>query len=168
MSKAFISLGTNMGDKLKNLHKAINEISLRAGKVELLSGMYETEPWGFSSDEAFINMVILIESNISPDDLMKECLDIEQKMGRIRDKSKSGYQSRIIDIDILFYDGMIISDAWVKIPHPLIQYRRFILEPLCDIAKDFIHPVLNKSISELLSECQDEGKVRLYQSSSSV
>lgn len=157
-----------MGDKIKNLNKAINEISFKAGEVILLSGMYETEPWGFSSDESFINMVILIDSNLSPVDLMKECLDVEQKMGRVRDKSKPGYQSRIIDIDILFYDEMIISNTWVKIPHPLIQYRRFILEPLNDIAKDFMHPFLNKSISELLAECQDEGRVKLTQSSSSV
>ena len=168
MSKVFISLGTNLGDKLKNLYTTIIEIKNNLGEVILISGKYETEPWGFSAEESFINLVILIDTNLQPVDLMKKILSIEKKMGRIRKKNKTGYESRVIDIDILFYEDIIISNIWVKIPHPLIQHRRFILEPFNEIAKDFRHPVLNKRISELLAECQDEGKVKLIQSSSSV
>ncbi len=168
MSEVFISLGTNMGDKILNLETAISEINNKIGEVVKISGKYETEPWGFSAEESFINMVILIRSYLEPVDLMKGCLSIEKIMGRVRKKNKTGYESRVIDIDILFFDDKIISNTWVKIPHPLIQFRRFILEPFNEIAKDFQHPVLKKRISEILAECQDEGRVTLIQSSSSV
>ncbi|MDA3929805.1 MAG: 2-amino-4-hydroxy-6-hydroxymethyldihydropteridine diphosphokinase [Prolixibacteraceae bacterium] len=154
MKKAFLSLGTNLGDKEKNLSRAIRYINVGIGQMIDLSGLYETEPWGFESNEKFLNMVIEIVTDLTPLEMIDKCLEIENKLGRIR-KVFKGYSSRTIDIDILFYDDIVLSEANLILPHPHIQNRRFILEPLCEIAPDFIHPVLNKTLKELLIECTD-------------
>lgn len=157
MKKAFLSLGSNIGDKKKNLARAIRYINVGVGHIIDLSGIYETDPWGFDSEEKFLNMVIEIISDLTPSEMMKKCLEIEVKLGRVRSK-KDGYSSRIIDIDLLFYQKEIISEPDLIIPHPHIQNRRFVLEPLCEIDPDFIHPVLGKSIAALLAECSDNTK----------
>ena len=147
-----------MGDKGKNLARAIRYINVEVGPVVELSGIYETEPWGFESDSTFLNMVIKIVSELTPLEMIDQCLEIETKMGRIRN-SKEGYSSRMIDIDILFYGNEVISENRLILPHPHIQNRRFILKPLCDIAPDYIHPVLGATISALLAKCSDTGIV---------
>jgi 2-amino-4-hydroxy-6-hydroxymethyldihydropteridine diphosphokinase len=160
MIKIFLSLGTNLGNQEANLSAAIAEICENIGNISLLSGIYETEAWGFESESNFLNQVIMLETNLNPAQLINSCLNIEKKMGRER-KLTGNYESRIIDIDILFYGDSIVNEDKLCIPHPLMQNRRFILEPLYEIAPDFIHPLLGKSISKLLEECADTGTVKL-------
>jgi len=159
MIKVFLSLGSNLGNKWENLAKAIKEIEFSIGKVNSISGIYETEAWGFECKSNFLNQVILIETEIDPIHLIHFCLEIERKMGRVRSEN-GNYESRIIDIDILFYGESIVDDNNLTIPHPHLHKRRFILEPLNEIAPDLIHPVLEKSISELLATCSDTGLVK--------
>jgi 2-amino-4-hydroxy-6-hydroxymethyldihydropteridine diphosphokinase len=158
MKKAFISLGSNVGDRKKNLGKAIRYINVSVGHIIDLSGIYETEPWGFESDEKFLNMVVEVISDLSPFEMMRNFLEIEKKLGRERFKSER-YTSRTIDIDLLFYQDLIITEPELTVPHPHLHLRRFVLEPLCQIDPDYIHPVFGKTVTELLANCPDEGEV---------
>lgn len=158
MRKAFLSLGTNLGERDKNLAKAIRYINMSVGHIIDLSGIYETEPWGFESDTKFLNMVVEIITDLTPHELLANCKDIENKLGRDRSMA-IGYSSRIIDIDILFYEKEIVSDPDLVLPHPHIQSRRFILEPLAEIAPEFVHPQLNLTTKQLLADCIDEATV---------
>jgi 2-amino-4-hydroxy-6-hydroxymethyldihydropteridine diphosphokinase len=159
---AFIGLGTNLGNREENLKKAIDKIIVYAGEVISSSGIYLTEPWGFRSEDHFFNMVIGIKTSLKPVDLLKQLLKIEMEAGRVRGPEK--YSSRIIDIDILLYENEIINKPYLKVPHPMIQERRFVLVPLCDIAAEMIHPVLKKTFAELLKECRDESVVKKFKS----
>lgn len=159
MKKAFISLGTNLGDRNKNLLKAVRYINVGVGHIIDLSGIYETDPWGFDSNDKFLNMVIEIITDLTPEEMLMKCMEIESIMGRSRDES-SGYSSRIIDIDILFYADQIIQTKSLKIPHPYLHERNFVLEPLCEIAPDLVHPVLELTIAELLNNSTDQSNVK--------
>jgi 2-amino-4-hydroxy-6-hydroxymethyldihydropteridine diphosphokinase len=159
---AFLGLGTNLGDREENLKKAIVNISAFAGEVISFSQIYETEPWGFRSEDHFFNMVIQIKTNLKPVDLLKQLLKIEIQMGRARGTEK--YSSRIIDIDILLYENEIINKPYLKVPHPMIQERKFVLVPLCDIAPGMIHPVLKKTFASLLKDCRDKSVVKKIKS----
>jgi len=161
MMKVFLSLGSNLGNRQTNLSKAINEIDENVGRVISFSGVYETEAWGFESNDNFLNQVIVVMTDVEPFQLIDDLLDIEKTMGRKRNDYRK-YESRIIDIDILFYGEEIISEENLKIPHPLLHERKFILEPLNEIAPDLIHPILCKSISKLLDECADTGAVKVF------
>ena len=147
MATVFIGIGSNLGDRRLNLEQSVGSIALKAGSVIMQSGIYETEPWGFSSDSSFLNMVIKVETGLEPEELLFQLLDIEKEMGRVR--TGKGYRSRVIDLDILLYDDLVINSGELVIPHPLLHKRMFVLEPLCEIAPDFVHPVLNKTIAEL-------------------
>lgn len=156
----FIGLGSNLGDREVFLRKALDFIDERAGVVVSSSPVYETEPWGFPSEENFLNMVAEIRTEMTPDDLLQELLHIEFRMGRVR--SGQGYSSRKIDLDILLYNNLTIHKHGLRIPHPLMHERRFVLVPLCDIAPGIIHPVFKKPISVLLEECKDKSQVIRY------
>lgn len=158
MKKAFLSLGSNIGDKKKNLSRAIRYINVGIGHIIDLSGIYETEAWGFKTDETFLNMVIEIITDLHPEQVLDQCLQIEKQLGRVRNESEE-YSSRIIDIDVLFYGDQIVSTPHLSLPHPLLHIRRFVLEPLCEIAPDFVHPELGDTIKSLLEKCSDESKV---------
>jgi 2-amino-4-hydroxy-6-hydroxymethyldihydropteridine diphosphokinase len=158
MKKAFISLGTNIGDRNKNLAKAIQYINVGIGHIIDLSGVYETEPWGFESSDKFLNMVIEVLSDLTPEEMLPKCLEIEQLLGRVR-STENGYISRTIDIDILFFADVVISSDLLTIPHPHIADRRFVLEPLAEIAPDYVHPILGKNMKELLNACSDQTQV---------
>jgi len=158
--EAFIGLGTNLGNREENLRKAIDKINMQAGEVVSSSSIYETEPWGFSSKDHFLNMVIGIKTSLKPVDLLKQLLKIEMEAGRVRGTER--YSSRIIDIDLLLYGNEIINKPYLKVPHPLIQERNFVLVPLCDIAAEMIHPVLKKTFAALLEECRDESDVKKF------
>ena len=158
MNKAFFSIGSNRGEKKKNLARAIKYINLSIGHTIDLSGIYESEPWGFESNENFLNMAIEVITDLSPEEVLKKCLEIELKLGRVRN-NQEGYASRTIDIDILFYADTILKTADLVIPHPLIHQRRFVLEPLAEIASHLIHPIFGESIEQLLKECKDNSKV---------
>ncbi|MBP5589332.1 MAG: 2-amino-4-hydroxy-6-hydroxymethyldihydropteridine diphosphokinase [Bacteroidales bacterium] len=157
--RAFIGLGSNMGDKRQNLKTAINEIDRLAGDVVSRSKIYETAPWGFESPSFFFNMVIEIETTLSPFELLALLLKIEAIMGRKR--IGVGYSSRPIDLDILFCDDLIISEPKLTIPHPLISERLFVLKPLNDICPTKKHPITHLSVREMLEQCKDDGNIAL-------
>lgn len=158
METAFLGLGSNLGDREGNLRKAIMEISRSAGKVVASSPVYETEPWGFRSEQDFLNMAVRLETDLGASELLMRLLEIEKQLGRKRTGEQ--YSSRVIDIDILLYGDLIINENGLKIPHPRLHQRKFVLVPLCDIAPDAIHPVYKKSLSELLRSCNDQNEVR--------
>jgi len=158
--QVYLGLGSNLGRREENLHKALELIGEKTGNVLVSSSVYETEPWGFEAEHRFLNMVIKLETKLVPSDLLEVLLEIEKSMGRVRDKKK--YSSRVIDIDILFYEDLDIAYHNLKIPHPYIQDRRFVLVPLVEIAPDFMHPVLQKSVKDLLDTCTDNSAVRVF------
>ncbi len=157
MRRVYLGLGTNLGDREKNLQSALEKINWNVGAVMVTSSVYETDPWGFTSENKFLNMVAEVKTDLKPSGLLGRILMIETLMGRTREGKE--YKSRIIDIDILFYNNRILTKKALTVPHPGLQDRRFVLEPLCEIAPDFIHPVYKKNIKDLLIECKDESKV---------
>ena len=114
------------------------------------SSAYITEPWGFEADEWFLNELLVVETDLEPDDLMDRLLEIETELGRVRHPEIPGYQSRAIDLDILYYGDRVIDTEKVTIPHPLLHLREFALKPLCEVIPDFIHPVFHLSQTQLL------------------
>lgn len=157
MAQAYISLSSNLGDRVGFIEKA-TEALRGAGTVYRVSSFYKTEPWGIKKQPWFMNVCLEMETALTPEALLQTCLDIEKKLGRVRQKK---WGPRIIDIDILFYDSQIVDSDTLYIPHPEISKRRFVLAPLAEIAPDFHHPILKKSIKELLKECPDPSIVKL-------
>jgi 2-amino-4-hydroxy-6-hydroxymethyldihydropteridine diphosphokinase len=153
----YIGLGSNRGDRMAHLEKAMERIADRIGKICLKSSVYATEPWGYEDDRFFLNMALEVETLLSPASILLEIRSIEQELGRIR--GVQGYQGRTIDIDILFYNDLVIRSTDLVIPHPLLQERKFVLVPLAEIAGNYIHPVFNKSVATLLNECPDQKQV---------
>ncbi len=152
--KVYISLGSNKGDKFKNLQHAVDAIYKNIGTVKLISKVYKSPAFGFESDD-FFNACLILESYLKPSKILQELLVIETEMGRIRSK-KEGYEARIIDLDILFIEDEIIDTKKLQVPHPEMHKRKFVLEPLCDFASKLKHPLFNKEVSELLTECDDK------------
>ena len=158
MASIYLLLGSNMGDKKAHLNQAMILIRQQIGEIVAQSSIYETEPWGFKDNSYFLNQVLKIRTSLHPESLLTDILSIEKKIGRQRIKNQ--YESRIIDIDILFYDELIINSEQLTIPHPLIEKRKFVLIPLVEIADDFIHPVSGKTMNCLLNECKDKSEVK--------
>lgn len=156
MQTAFLLLGSNIGNRLSHFKNAENLIAINIGTITKSSSVYESEPWGFSNQPTFLNKVIRLETLLSSFQLLKALLEIEKTVGRIRTEK---WHERIIDIDIIYYDAEIINSEHLKIPHPFLQDRRFTLEPLHEIAPDFIHPIFNKNNRQLLMNCKDPLKV---------
>jgi 2-amino-4-hydroxy-6-hydroxymethyldihydropteridine diphosphokinase len=157
MKTLFLGLGTNLGNRETNLENAIALIDEQIGSVIKTSSVYETPPWGFDAENDFLNMVLCVGTELSPDEIMKKITAIESGMGRERGQDR--YSSRIIDIDILLYDDLVTSGNGIKIPHRLMHERRFVLVPLCEIAPDIVHPVLKQNIMFLLKTCRDRSKI---------
>jgi 2-amino-4-hydroxy-6-hydroxymethyldihydropteridine diphosphokinase len=157
MKKVFLGIGTNLGNREGNLRKAVEKVEENIGRILNSSSVYETAPWGFEAENDFLNMVISVETEYSPGELLKKILGIESMLGRERNQDR--YSSRVIDIDILLYDDLIINEKGLKIPHRLMHERRFVLVPLCEIAPDLLHPTLNMPISSLLHDCRDRSKI---------
>ena len=150
MALVYLSLGTNLGDKKRNLKEAILRLSLDIGTIVCQSGYYGFKPWGFESDNSFLNAVVLIETHLSPFELLNKTKEIEKELGRTI-KTAQSYSDRIIDIDILLYDILIIDQPALKIPHPLMMERDFVLIPLCEIAPELVHPASGKKFRELIT-----------------
>ncbi len=157
----YMSLGSNMGDKFLHLQKAVNAVFEEIGAIEKISPVYETASWGFEAD-SFLNAALLVQTNFEVETVLAKVLEIEKKLGRNR-KQTSEYESRIIDIDILYFDDTVFNSDNLQVPHPKIQERGFVLQPLNDIAPDVIHPVLKKSTSQLLEECTDATEINKLQ-----
>lgn len=158
----FVLLGSNLGDRELLVNQARKMIGEKCGKIVGRSRLYESEPWGFKAEHWFLNQVVKVETSLSPDTLMLVLLDIEKELGRDRSVPHEGYVSRPMDLDILYYGDKIIDTQMVMAPHPRLHQRRFTLLPLCDVAPDFVHPVMRETNLQLLDECHDDGKVNIY------
>lgn len=152
MSKVYISLGTNLGDKRANLNASLDKLNERVGNVVSLSAFYNTAPWGFSSDNSFLNAACCIITQLSPFQLLKEIKEIEKEMGRDIKSVNGVYHDRIIDIDILLYDDLQINTSELVIPHPLMSKRDFVMIPLKEIAPNVVHPILKQQIKDCIDK----------------
>jgi len=159
MAVVYFSLGSNEGNRLDSLVKATQLIDNLIGKVMKYSSVVESEPWGFISESTFYNMVLQVNTELAPHQILSKALDIEASIGRIRHGNV--YTNRIIDIDILFYDADEIDDENLVIPHPLMHKRKFVLQPLAEIAPDLMHPVFNASIPELLFQLNETNPISI-------
>ena len=156
MPTVHLGLGTNIGEKKENLTRAIEALSLALGNYTALSAFMKTEPWGFDSNNTFLNCVVAFDTTIPPTRLLDITEKIERELGRTTKSTGGTYHDRIIDIDILFYGNEIIESPRLTIPHPLMHLRDFVLEPLVMIAPDVIHPTIGKSISTLAAELKEQ------------
>lgn len=162
MAIAYLCLGTNSGDRARLVEQAVNFLNLADGiKIIRTSALYETEPWGVKEQNWFLNIAVEIKTSLSPQDLMVKCLNIEQMLGRNREK-ETRWGERPIDIDIIFYDNALIDSQILTLPHPRMHLRAFVLVPLLELVPDFVHPVLNKTISQIYDELADVEDVCLY------
>ncbi|MAM22964.1 MAG: 2-amino-4-hydroxy-6-hydroxymethyldihydropteridine diphosphokinase, partial [Croceibacter sp.] len=150
----YLSLGSNLGNRFEHLQYALDALFETVGHVLKVSSVYETPAFGFKGD-AFLNIAVSLQTILSPKDLMAEILSIETHLGRIRTKTK-GYASRPIDIDILFYEDLVIETELLTVPHPHMANRKFVLQPLLDIGAEKVHPKLNKTVTTLFQECNDD------------
>lgn len=157
MAKTYLCLGSNLGDRKKNIQKALELLAERGIKLVSRSSIYETEPVGFKMQPLFYNICIETETSLEPDALLAELQEIELKSGR---KKSEKWGPRIIDIDILFYNNIIINSAKLVIPHPEVQNRKFVLAPMVEIAGSYVHPGFNLTIKELLERGNFEEKVK--------
>ena len=153
-----LHLGSNLGTPSQNLKSAILAIAEKVGQISIKSSIYRTEAWGETEQPDFLNQSILVTTALSAEMVLDTILNIETEMGRIREQK---WGPRLIDIDLLFYDNLILKTASLTIPHPEIPYRNFVLIPTMEIFGDFIHPVFNLSIEELYLRSRDEGEVFL-------
>lgn len=147
----YLGLGTNLGDKERNLRMAVQKIEERIGKIVSLSAFYVTAPWGFASDNSFLNAVACVEIPLRPLEVLKETQAIERELGRTSKSMGGVYSDRLIDIDLLLYGDTIMDEEGLILPHPLMTERRFVMEPLAEIAPDVMHPVLHKTMKELFT-----------------
>jgi len=160
MGTAVLLTGSNIGIRERFLHEAKCIIADKAGSITAYSEIYESEPWGFDCEKRFLNMALMIETNLAPLQLLEIIHQIETSMGRIR-KNKT-YESRTIDIDIIFYDDIIMNTDNLVLPHPHFAERRFAITPVNDICDNWLHPVLKKSVKQMLDECKDKSQVALF------
>ncbi|EDU38671.1 TPA: 2-amino-4-hydroxy-6-hydroxymethyldihydropteridine diphosphokinase [Clostridium botulinum] len=149
MHTAYVAFGSNIGEKENYIKRALEKIEERKIKIIKVSPIYETEPYGVLDQDSFLNGVVKIETNLTPENLIKELLLIEKQLDRVRERR---WGPRTIDLDIIFYDDLIINKNNLIIPHKDMENREFVLKPLCDIDKNFIHPVLKKSVKQLYDE----------------
>ncbi|WP_221389791.1 2-amino-4-hydroxy-6-hydroxymethyldihydropteridine diphosphokinase [Dyadobacter sp. NIV53] len=155
----FLLLGSNLGERLQVLRSAVELIEEQIGQIKSASSVYETAPWGVLDQPAFLNQVIELQTVLDPEEVLRIILAIEQELGRVRYER---WGARVIDIDILYFQDLILDSARLTIPHPRLHERRFTLAPLAEIAPDFIHPVFHKSSAQLLAVCTDNSEVKLF------
>lgn len=170
MSPLYLLIGGNQDNRQQIINNATNLIQQRIGFVAVSSHIYETEPWGDFQDpntQPFLNIALLVHTNLTPLQALSSALLIEKELGRQRIGLPSSsnlrtYSSRPIDIDLIFFGNLVINTPTLTLPHPRMHLRRFVLKPLCDIAPDYIHPLFNKTLNTLLSECTDPCSCSCY------
>lgn len=156
MKVYYLLTGSNIGDSQAHLLEALKHIEEQIGEVLAISSVYKTEPWGNKNQQDFLNQVLEVHSSLIPEEVLERILAIEQQMGRNREVK---WEPRVIDIDILFAGDLQIQTPELQIPHPLLHERRFTLLPMSEIAPDFVHPVFQQTIAELLLSCKDTSLV---------
>lgn len=160
MSIVYLLSGSNLGKRQQNLSRAVHALHGLVGEVKQVSGIYESPSWGFDHPNDFLNQAIALRTQLTPHQLLDQILHLESKMGRIR--KHNGYEARIIDIDILLFEELILHDDQLIIPHPRLEERRFALKPLAEIASTILHPQRRISIQELLEICPDKSQIQLF------
>jgi 2-amino-4-hydroxy-6-hydroxymethyldihydropteridine diphosphokinase len=152
INRAYLSLGSNLGDKSANLNNAIELLKERAGEVLAISAFYETEPDGFVSENSFVNIALSLDTKLDAFALLDVCEEIEKELGRTTKSVNLNYSDRVIDIDILYFNNMQLATERLTLPHPRMHKRLFVLEPLAEIAPKFRHPILGMSTAKMLKE----------------
>jgi 2-amino-4-hydroxy-6-hydroxymethyldihydropteridine diphosphokinase len=160
MNVIFLSIGSNIGNRSYFLQQAIYYIRLKIGTLSSQSSVYETEPWGFKTNQLFLNQVIKVETKLSPIKVLNAIQDIELKLGRTR--GSAFYEPRTVDIDILFFNRLKRKSLRLTIPHPKLHLRNFTMIPLSEIAGEFIHPVFNERLDSIAKKCSDNKNVKIY------
>lgn len=156
----YLGLGSNLGDKKKFIESAIAGISgLKDTDIIKCSSLYKTDPWGIKNQDFFLNSVVELETSLNPAELLSELKRIESELGR---KKRNKWEEREIDIDILFYGDIVLKNESVNIPHSELQNRKFVLIPFCELNPGFIHPVLKKSVIDLLNDSKDNSAVNIF------
>ena len=156
MAKVYVGIGTNLGDKEQNLRDAVQKIEEQIGKVVSLSAFYVTAPWGFTSENSFLNAAACVDTDLSPLAVLQETQAIERELGRTKKSVDGVYSDRLIDIDLLFYEDLVLSvtsptGAELNLPHPLMTELDFVMLPLAEIAPELVHPVFGKTMKEISS-----------------
>jgi 2-amino-4-hydroxy-6-hydroxymethyldihydropteridine diphosphokinase len=159
MNTAYLLIGGNLGDRAAYLAEAVKQISVVCGRVTSISSLYETAAWGNTNQPHFLNQAILLKTPFTPQMVLQKCLAIEKQLGRHREIK---WGPRSIDIDILLYNNAQITAHNLQIPHPFLQERRFVLQPLCEIIPNYHHPILHKTLQQLLVNCPDTLPVNRY------
>ena len=149
MAKAVIGLGSNLGERDKNIRTALEKMQEKGIELLRVSSVLETEPYGYTNQPKFLNAVCLVETNLTPDQLLDVLLEIEKEIGRVRERK---WGPRIIDLDIIFYEDLVLESERLIVPHPDMHNRWFVLAPLAEICPDYVHPKLKKTVRELLQE----------------
>lgn len=163
MAIVYLSLGSNLGDRVGYIQQATSLLSANPDiSIVSTSSFYETEPWHMNTEHWFVNVVIQIMTTLPPEELYKECKRIETFLGREHISGDERYCDRVIDIDIIFYDKKLIKNDNLTIPHPLFHKRAFVLVPMLEIAEDFVHPVFGKTVEELYDDLENPETVYLY------
>ena len=160
METCYVLFGSNMGDKNQLFADACLLINNRCGRITATSSAYESEPWGFEAEEWFLNRLIVVETELDAEAMMRQLLAIEAELGRVRHPDAEGYSSRPIDLDILYFGSRIILTDMLTVPHPRLHRRRFALMPLCELIPDFVHPAFGLTQAEILRRCRDPFTVR--------
>lgn len=161
MEEVILSLGSNLGDRLANLRRVLDGLDAAGMQRERVSGVYETRPWGFIAPTSFYNIVAVYQAAIEPARVLELISSVESAMGRKRSAVAPGYESRIIDIDILFFGSRIINESELIVPHPRMAERNFVLQPLAALMPEKVHPLSGRTVAEMLRECSDESEVIL-------
>ncbi|AXY75262.1 2-amino-4-hydroxy-6-hydroxymethyldihydropteridine diphosphokinase [Paraflavitalea soli] len=159
MNNVYLLIGGNVGNRAENLQQAIIALNQTCGRVVRQSAIYETAAWGKTDQQPFLNQALLLVTRFTGPELLQHTMEAENVLGRVRQER---YGPRIIDIDILFFNNDIIREPALTIPHPEVQNRRFALTPLDELAPDLVHPVLQKTVHQLLDECKDELEVKVW------